>query len=151
MSSLLSEITALGEKFGYEGKELAEFVKQQMDVERDERAAARQRENEKLQLEKDKIEAEIRLRSLNDSSSNQAVQNENHHFGSWESKLIPKFSESEVGKFFVAFERVADQLSWPEECWSIICQSVFTGKAQIAYAALSDEDSKDYSKFKQLF
>ena len=90
MSSLLSEITALGEKLGYEGKELAEFVKQQLDIERDERAAARQKENERLQLEKDKaeiekekIEAEIRLRSLNDSSSNQAVQNENHHFGSW--------------------------------------------------------------------
>ena len=151
MSSLLSEITALGEKFGYEGTELANFVKEQMNVERDERAAARdalQKEKEKAQIEKEKIEAEIRLRSLNNNNSNGAVQNESHHFGNWESKLIPKFSESEVGKFFVAFERVAEQLSWAEECWPIICQSAFIGKAQIAYAALSDEDSKDYSKVK---
>ena len=124
ISSLLSEITALGEKFGYEGTELANFVKEQMNVERDERAAAHdalQKEKEKAQIEKEKIEAGIRLRSLNNNNSNGAVLNENHHFGSWESKLTPKFSESEVGKFFVAFERVAEQLSWAEECWPIIC------------------------------
>ena len=39
-------------------------------------------------------------------------------------------------------------MSWDESCWPIICQSAFTGKAQIAYAALSEEDSKDYSKVK---
>ena len=176
MASLLSEITALGKELGYEGKELVDFVKEQMDIERDERAAAREAEKERnaaekernvaekeknvaekernvaekerITAEKEKIEAEIRLQSLKEGSNENMVQVENPHFSSWESKLIPKFSESEVGKFFLAFERVAKQLSWDESCWPIICQSAFTGKAQIAYAALSEEDSKDYSKVK---
>ena len=160
--SLLSEVTSLGEKLGYEGKELATFVKEQMDIERDERAAAREAEKERaeadkeradaekerIKAEKERIEAEIRLQSLKTGSNENLVPVENLQFSNWQSKLIPKFNESEVVKFFVAFERVAQQLSWEEQLWPIICQSAFTGKAQIAYAALSDEDSKDYSQVK---
>ena len=153
--SLLSEVTSLGEKLGYEGKELATFVKEQMDIERDERAAAREADKERaeadkerIKAEKERIEAEIRLQSLKTGSNENLVPVESFQFSNWQSKLIPKFNESEVVKFFVAFERVAQQLSWEEQLWPIICQSAFTGKAQIAYAALSDEDSKDYSQVK---
>ena len=64
-------------------------------------------------------------------------------------KLVPKFSEDDVGKFFVSFEKVAKQLKWPKEQWAIMLQVVLTGKAQVAYSALSADDSSDYEKVKK--
>ena len=62
---------------------------------------------------------------------------------------MPKFNEEEVGKFFVTFEKVASQLKWPKEQWAIMLQVVLIGKAQIAYSALSADDSSDYEKVKK--
>ena len=63
-------------------------------------------------------------------------------------RLVPSFSEKDVDKFFVLFERVAKTLSWPVEVWPLLLQCVLTGKAQEAYAALSPEDSLIYDKVK---
>lgn len=63
-------------------------------------------------------------------------------------RLIPKFDEKDVERFFLLFERVADARSWPGEERTLMLQSVFTGKAQEAYASLSVEDAKDYSTVK---
>ena len=62
---------------------------------------------------------------------------------------MPKFNEEEVGKFFVTFEKVASQLKWPKEQWAIMLQVVLIGKAQIAYSALSADDSSDYEKVRK--
>ena len=62
---------------------------------------------------------------------------------------MPKFNEEEVGKFFVTLEKVASQLKWPKEQWAIMLQVVLIGKAQIAYSALSANDSSDYEKVKK--
>ena len=40
-------------------------------------------------------------------------------------------------------------MSWSEDLWALIAQSAFTGKAQIAYSSLSDEDSGNYTKVKE--
>ncbi|XP_069174520.1 uncharacterized protein [Procambarus clarkii] len=65
-------------------------------------------------------------------------------------KMVPKFNEKEVSKFFAAFEKVAASLEWPRENWAIMIQSVLTGKAQIAYSTLSLDDSSDYDKVKKV-
>ena len=64
-------------------------------------------------------------------------------------KLVPKFNEDDVGKFFVSFEKVANQLKWPKDRWAIMLQVVLTNKAQVAYSALSANDSSDYEKVKK--
>ena len=71
--SLLREVTELGERLGYEGSDLATFVNTQLNIERDERAAARAAEKEKIEAEKEKIEAETRKlkRGTRDMSDNQ--------------------------------------------------------------------------------
>ncbi len=43
-------------------------------------------------------------------------------------RLIPPFSERDVDKYFVLFERVATTLKWPTEIWPLLLQCVF--KAQ---------------------
>ncbi|XP_069156680.1 uncharacterized protein [Procambarus clarkii] len=65
-------------------------------------------------------------------------------------KVVPKFNEKEVSKFFAAFEKVAASLDWPKENWTIMIQSVLTGKAQIAYFTLSLDDSSDYDAVKKV-
>ena len=76
-------------------------------------------------------------------------QDEKVTLNSWESKLIPKFSEGEIGKFFNQFEKVAIQLGWSEDLWVIIVQSVFIGKAQLVYSTMSEHDSANYHKSKR--
>ncbi len=59
-------------------------------------------------------------------------------------KLIPRFDEKDVERFFLLFERVADARNWPDGERTFMLQSVFTGKAQEAYSSLSVEDATDY-------
>ena len=40
------KLIEIGEKLGYEGEELKKYVKEQMDIERDERAKRREEEKE---------------------------------------------------------------------------------------------------------
>ena len=39
-------------------------------------------------------------------------------------------------------------LRWPRECWSMLLQTVLTGKAQRAYATLPTENCPDYELVK---
>ena len=64
-------------------------------------------------------------------------------------KLIPPFQEDNVHKFFNHFEKLAVQLEWPEDKWSLLVQSVFIGKAQQIYSVLSIEESSDYDVVKK--
>ena len=45
-------------------------------------------------------------------------------------KLVPAFDERNVAEFFVAFEKIANRLSWPQEMWTTLLQCRLAGKAQ---------------------
>ncbi|XP_054882529.1 uncharacterized protein LOC129357032 [Poeciliopsis prolifica] len=62
--------------------------------------------------------------------------------------LVPPFTELDVDKYFILFERVAKTLRCPQDVWPLLLQCVFTGKAQEAYASLSPSDSLNYDKVK---
>lgn len=64
-------------------------------------------------------------------------------------RLVPPFSEKDVDKYFVHFEKVAERCDWPKPVWTLLLQSVLRGKAQEAYSALSSEQSSDFDKVKQ--
>ena len=51
-------------------------------------------------------------------------------------KLIPQFSESDVETFFTLFDHLAASSGWSDEHCVLLLQSVLTGKALKAYAAL---------------
>lgn len=63
-------------------------------------------------------------------------------------RLIPPFEDKDVEKYFVLFTRAAKTRQWPMEIWPWLLQSVFTGKAQDAYASLTPERSVDYNHVK---
>lgn len=45
-------------------------------------------------------------------------------------RLVPPFIEKDVEKYFPHFEKVASTLNWPKEVWTLLIQSVLTGRAQ---------------------
>ena len=65
-------------------------------------------------------------------------------------RLVPPFQEKEVDKYFLHFEKVAENLKWPKEHWTLLLQSVVIGKAREIDTQLSLEQSSDYDKVKEL-
>ena len=63
-------------------------------------------------------------------------------------RLVPPFQGKEVDKYFLHFEKVAENLKWPKEHWTLLLQSVIIGKAREIYTQLSLEQSLDYDKVK---
>ena len=44
-------------------------------------------------------------------------------------RLVPSFQEKEVDKYFLQIEKVAENLKWPKELWTLLLHSVIIGKA----------------------
>ena len=65
-------------------------------------------------------------------------------------KLVPQFDEKNVAEFFIAFEKIANKLKWPEVMWTTLVQSRLIGKAQKVYVALKDDLSSDYASVKEI-
>jgi hypothetical protein len=63
-------------------------------------------------------------------------------------RLVPKFQEKAVDKYFPQFEKVAENLKWPKKYWSTLLQSVLIGKAAEVYSALAIAYSSDFDKVK---
>ena len=49
--------------------------------------------------------------------------------------FVPPFNENEVDKYFFLFEKVAKNLDWPLNKYTILLQSVLKGKAPEVYLA----------------
>ena len=64
-------------------------------------------------------------------------------------RLVPKFQETEVDKYFLHFEKIAESLKWPKESWTLLLQSVFIGKAREIYSSLSIEQCHSYDVVKK--
>ena len=65
-------------------------------------------------------------------------------------RLVLPFQEKEVDKYFLHFEKVAENLKWPKEHWTLLLQSVVFGKAREVYTQLSVEQSSNYDTVKEL-
>ena len=64
-------------------------------------------------------------------------------------RLVPHFKEKEVDQYFLHFEKVAQNLEWPKEHWTLLLQSSLIGKAREIYTQLSVEQSSNYDYVKQ--
>ena len=64
-------------------------------------------------------------------------------------RLVPPFQEKEVDKYFLHFEKVAENLKWSKEHWTFL-QSVMIGKAREIYTQLTVEQNSSYDTVKEL-
>ncbi|XP_063598689.1 uncharacterized protein LOC134775159 [Penaeus indicus] len=65
-------------------------------------------------------------------------------------KLIPLFDEQDPEEFFLQFEKIAESLDWPEESWTVMIQTAFTGQAKRVFTNLPKEICKDYDAVKDI-
>ena len=101
------------------------------------------KERESVEAEGDRLNMqlkmkELEIRGIRDSSGDKT---EIPFDVSKHIRFVPIFSESEVDKYFLHFEKVAQSLKWPKESWTLLLQSSLVGKAREIYSALSIEES----------
>ena len=127
-----------------------QFEMQEKEMQEKEKERQMQLELKKLELEK---EFELEKLRIQQGVSLQSVRNsnkQNHSFdASRNIRLVPKFIEKSVDKYFPQFEKVAENLKWPKPTWTTLLQSVLVGKAAEVYSAMSLTDSSDYEHVKQ--
>ena len=127
--------------------EIIRMTPEQIELEKIKIQAQMELQRNKMELEIAKIQQETRLREVD-----LAIRGRKGSHDSFEvtkqARLVPKFEEANVDGYFAHFERTALNLGWPKECWSMLLQTVLTGKAQRAYATLPTENCADYDLVK---
>ena len=127
--------------------EIIRMTPEQIELEKIRIQARMELERNRMELEKARIEQEMRLREV-DLARKGHEGNHDSFEVTKQARLVPKFDEANVDEYFAHFERIALNLGWPRECWSMLLQTVLTGKAQRAYATLPTENCADYELVK---
>ena len=146
-------------KLQIQEQERKEKLEVEKAIKQQELDARLQLEKEKLQMEKEKFELEKELKQKELDAKIKLEQDKLHKHGSSTSssqfdatkniRLVPKFEEKEVDKYFLHFEKIANSLKWPKESWTLLLQSVFIGKAREIYSSLSLEQCSNYDVVKK--
>ena len=141
-------------------REKLEHEKLRLEMEEREKEKQREMEREKLEqqerieIEKEKLHFELKMKELElegKSKSKPLPLDSGKSFDVTKHiRLVPPFQEKEVDKYFLHFEKVAENLKWPREHWTLLLQSVVIGKTREIYTQLSLEQSSDYDKVKEL-
>ena len=149
-------------KFQIRQLEIQEREKEREWEEREkERKREREREREEREREKEREEREerekerefqLRMREIEmQERANQPKQKIEYNFDVTKHiRLVPPFQEKEVDKYFLHFEKVAENLNWPKEHWTLLLKSVLIGKAREIYTQLGVEQSHHYETVKEL-
>lgn len=122
----------------------------QIQFEHEERLKEKQMQLEREERERDR-QFQLQIKQMEIDRANQTRHNTEKPFDVTKYiKLVPNFDETDVDKFFLHFEKVADNLKWPKEHWTLLLQSVLLGKAREIYTQLSIEQCADYDKVKEV-
>ena len=136
-----------------------QMQKERMEMEEREKEKERQIqiEREKLKFDTEEKERErqfnLRMKELemqNMTVKRQPLDSGSHFDVTKHIRLVPPFQEKEVDKYFLHFEKVAENLKWPKEHWTLLLQSVIIGKAREIYTQLTVEQSSSYDTVKEL-
>ena len=146
------------ERVQRERMEMEEREKEKERQMQKERMEMEEREKEKerqIQIEREKIkfDTELRMKELemqNMTVKRQPLESGVHFDITKHIRLVPPFQEKEVDKYFLHFEKVAENLKWPKEHWTLLLQSVIIGKAREIYTQLTVQQSSSYDTVKDL-
>ena len=141
-------------------REREEREREEREKEREEREKEREREREEREKEREREreerekerEFQLKMREIEmQERANQSKQKIEYNFDVTKHiRLVPPFQEKEVDKYFLHFEKVAENLNWPKEHWTLLLQSVLIGKAREIYTQLGVEQSHHYETVKEL-
>ena len=127
-----------------------ETQREEKEKERQERERERQereRESERQIQEREK-ERQFELEKLKLQQSNHPIGQSFDVIKNFQA--VPSFQEDDVDMFFLHFEKLATNLNWPKDHWTILLQKAFVGKAREIFAQLSVEQSQKYEYVKDV-
>ena len=118
-----------------------QLEQERLKMEEKERQESLAIEKEKLEMEErvklKEIEARVQMEKDKLEKQGSSGGSTNSGFDATKNiRLVPKFEEKEEDKYFLHFEKIAESLKWTKESWTLLLQSVFTGKAREIYSSL---------------
>ena len=130
-------------------------IKQERQMQKERIEMEERIQKEKIEKEEKDKERQFSLRIKELEMQNKTVKPQPLDFGvhfdvTKHIRLVPPFQEKEVDKYFLHFEKVAENLKWPKEHWTLLLQSVIIGKAREIYTQLTVEQSSSYDTVKEL-
>ena len=124
------------EKLAMEKEKLA-MEKEKLEMEEREKEKERLIQRERLEMEEKEKERQYNLRmkelEMQDKVKTKPLDLGTHFDVTKHIRLVPPFQEKEIDKYFLHFEKVAENLKWPKEHWTLLLQSVVIGKAREIY------------------
>ena len=129
------------EKRRYEERQEEEKRRYEEELRRREEAERHREEERRKEREDDRRRYEELIKSL-EGKKHVAI-------GPESLKLKKLIDTDDIEAYLTTFERAAEAHGVEEEKWSVVLAPQLTGKAQQAFAALSNEDSKSYKKVKE--
>ena len=141
----IAELKAEAVSLGMDDSQIASYVVSQQKVDRDERAAERDLEREKLAAEERTNARDHELRLIQLRAQNPSVPNID---GASLPKLPLLYDGDDINSFFIRFERIAELLNIDPNTYAVRLGTLLTGKAVNIYAALPIDTIKDYNLLK---
>jgi len=153
----------IGRDIGLTGTDLAQFIKEGIQYEREKETAAREERKEErawkqaeLKAQEAKVQAEVRreeikLRQMElKKESGEDKSSESEHNVKVRYPKLPVFNEKtdDIDAYLQRFERFATSAGWPEDIWAISLASLLQGRALDIYHQLSQTDAGNYSELK---
>ena len=166
------------EDIGLQGKDIAEYVTRQQNLDREERAQKFHAEEKKradeirmaeiaaeteekkradeIRLAQIEIEKELKIKEM-ELQAQQAQANTSAAITppprnkDAKSPKLPSFidEKDELDSYLLCFERYAENASWEKDTWAIKLSALLTGIAMEVYTRMSDADASDYDKLKK--
>ena len=136
-----------------------EKLKLQMELEKMRLETQKEEKLEKMRLETQERERERQIQEREKERQFELeklkLQQSNHPIGQSfdvikNFQAVPSFQEDDVDMFFLHFEKLATNLNWPKDHWTILLQKAFVGKAREIFAQLSVEQSQKYEYVKDV-
>ena len=133
-----------------------ERERQEKERERERQEKERERERERQERERESArQIQEREKERQFELEKLKLQQLNHPIGQSfdvikNFQAVPSFQEDDVDMFFLHFEKLATNLNWPKDYWTILLQKAFVGKAREIFAQLSVEQSQKYEYVKDV-
>nr|XP_027212065.1 uncharacterized protein LOC113805282 [Penaeus vannamei] len=142
----------IGRDIGLTGTDLAQFIKEGIQYEREKETAAREERKEErawkqaeLKAQEAKVQAEVRREEI--KLRQMELKKESGEDKSSESEHNVK-RRDDIDAYLQRFERFATSAGWPEDIWAISLASLLQGRALDIYHQLSQTDAGNYSELK---
>ncbi|XP_062572173.1 uncharacterized protein LOC134234132, partial [Saccostrea cucullata] len=155
----LDDLISAGERLGYKHDSLRKYVSDQQALQREERAAVRQKEKDEreYQLQLERMYNDLKLKQMADehememaTKGNISVNEVSSNSVKPSTPKIPSFEENrdEMDSYLRRFERYATAMKWEKSLWSTHLSALLKGRALEVYALMSKSKADNYDELK---